>query len=171
MGAELVRGAFVSKICIIDNLGPSRPGYPGALVWLEEFRKWNIHGDKIDLVPFNGPLLTTLTEAFAMVEYAQNKEWQELLIVAPEFHLVRCMLSIITATINRKANLRVFARVGTRLPLYEEGVVHSQNRKFKDRSDIPGLELESTEKYMTTGTPVPLVSYAVALEYLKWRDS
>ena len=168
--AKLSRGT-VAKICIIDNTGPSRPGYPGAQVWLEEFRKRNISEEFVVLVPFNGQLLTTFTEAFAMVEYAQQMGWKELIIVAPEFHLVRCMLSIITAILTVNAALKVFAQVGVRLPLYEDDVTHSQNRKFKNRSEISGLELESIEKYMATGTPVPLVSYAIALDYLVWRDT
>lgn len=170
-GTVLFHSCAVGKICIIDNRGPSRPGYPGAEVWLNELEKLRVTKAGISLVPFTGLLLTTLTEAVAMVEYAQQMSWRRLVIVAPEFHLVRCMLSIITAIVEREANLRVFAQVGLRLPLYEEEIEHSQKRKFKDRSRIPGLELESIEKYMTTGTPVPLVSYAIALEYLKWRDT
>ena len=168
---ELLVTCTATKICIIDNLGPSRPGYLGAEVWIEEFRNRNVTRNNLALVPFTGKLLTTLTEAFAMVECAQEHNCRELAIVAPESHLVRCMLSIITATLTLRANLKVFAQVGTRLRMFGERVQHSQNRWFTDRNEITGLELESIERYMTEGTPVPLASYAAALAYLEWRDT
>lgn len=168
---ELLTTCSASTICIIDNQGPSRPGYPGAEIWGQELQKLHVREEYITLVPFKGELLTTLTEAFAMVEFVKKMGWNELIILAPEFHLVRCMLSIITATLTLGVNLKVFAQVGSRLPLYEKGVEHSQKRKFKNRSEIPGLELESIERYMTEGTPVSLVSYLIALAYLEWRDT
>ncbi len=169
--AEFLTVCATSTICIIDNQGPSRPGYPGAEAWIRVLKDLRVEREHISLVPFDGQLLTTLTEAFSMVELAQKRSWKGLIVLAPEFHLVRCVLSIITAIIKLGADLQVFAQVGTRLPLYEADVEHSQTRRFKDRSDIPGLELESIEKYMTTGTPVPLVSYAEALAYLRQRDT
>lgn len=113
------------SVFLIDNLGGSEPGYPGADEWTKRLLALGVPEKQIQLIPFREPLLHTLSEAFAMVRFAKERKWKQVVIVAPPFHLLRCFLSAVTAVQHEDTDLRVYCHAGVTQP-WREHVVHSQ---------------------------------------------
>lgn len=170
-GAEFFHAGKALNILLIDNLGGSNPGYPGAPPWQKRLRELKVLDEKVILIPFHEPVLHTLSEATVMVQFVRNKGWGAVTIVSPPFHGTRCFLSMVTAVnhLNPKG-LCVYNQVGITQP-WDEQVVHSQGTTTGTRRDLIIGEIRRIVKYQKEGTPVLLCSADAALEYLEWRDN
>lgn len=136
-----------ASILLIDNQGGSEPGYPGAPAWQRRLCELGVNKNDILLIPFTEPILHTLSEAFAVVQFAQRRGLREIVIVAPAFHLLRCFLSIVTAIRCLYAHgLRVFCQVGVTQP-WSERVIHSQGVVEATRQDLIVEELRRIKRY------------------------
>lgn len=145
-GAELFHTWRVSHLLLIDNLGGSKPGYPGAPPWQKRLRELNVPDNKVILIPFHEPVLHTLSEAFAMVQFAKERGWKKLIISFPSFHGTRCFLSAVTAIHHIYPELRVYCQVGITQP-WNEPALHSQKAVHGLRKDLIVHELRRTMRY------------------------
>ena len=145
-GARLFHAGKASRLLLIDNLGGSKPGYPGAPPWLEQLHELKIPGERIFLIPFKEPVLHTLSEAFAMVRFAKERGWAKIIIVFPPFHGTRCFLSAVTGVLHLYPELRVYCQVGLTEP-WHEPAVHSQNVVGGLRKELIVTELRRTKRY------------------------
>lgn len=156
-------------ILLTDNLGGSEPGYPGAKSWVDGLKKLGVSEHEIMLIPFTEPLLQTLSEAFTVARFVQERGWTELVIIAPPFHALRCFLSMVTAIQTLETSMKVYMQVGI-TQNWSEHAVHSQKTTQGKRKDLIIGEIRRIQKYQKEGTPVPLISTDGALAYLEWRD-
>ena len=145
-GAELFHARKASHLLLIDNLGGSKPGYPGAPPWQKRLQELNVPNEKVILIPFTEPVLHTLSEATAMVRFAKEQAWGKVVIVAPPFHLCRCFLSTITAVRHLNQEMRVYCQVGVTEPWHGHAV-HSQRAVQGLRKDLTVGELRRMKRY------------------------
>ncbi len=145
-GARLFHAGKASRLLLIDNLGGSKPGYPGAPPWLEQLHELKIPRERIFLIPFKEPVLHTLSEAFAMVRFAKERGWMKIIIVFPSFHGARCFLSVVTGVLHLYPELRVYCQVGITQP-WHEPAVHSQNVVRGPRKELIVGDLRRTIRY------------------------
>jgi hypothetical protein len=92
-----------------------------------------------------------------MVRFAKEQGWNEVIIVAPSFHMRRCALSAITAVLLFYPKLRVYNQVGVAQSWYEE-VVHSQNVVHGLRNGLIVGELRRTIRYQRKNKWMRLVT-------------
>ena len=167
-GAKLFHTGKISHLLLIDNLGGSRPGYPGAQPWQKRLRELNIPDERVILIPFHEPVLHTLSESLAMAQFVQSRGWKKLMVIAPPFHLPRCFLSAVTAILYMHLSLRAYAVVGITQGWHKQAV-HSQNVVQGLRKDLIVGELQRIKKYQRKTLLVRLASEAPAFlkEFLK----
>lgn len=134
-GERLHHAGRASCILLIDNQGGSEPGYPGAPPWQKRLHDLRVPDVRIILIPFTDPVLHTLSEAMAMVRFAQKRGWQEIIISFPSFHGARCFLSTVTAVRHIYPELRVYCQVGITQP-WNEPALHSQKAVHGLRRDL-----------------------------------
>ncbi len=156
-GAELFHAGKASHLLLIDNLGGSEPGYPGAPPWQRRLKEFGIPEKNVTLITFTEPVLHTLSEACAMVRFATERNWNTVTIVAPPFHLPRCFLSAITAVRHLNSRLRVYAQVGITEP-WNEHAVHSQKAVEGLRKDLIVGELRRILRYQRRSKLLRLIT-------------
>lgn len=145
-GAVLFHAWRASHLLLIDNLGGSEPGYPGAPPWQARLRELGVPDERMLLIPFTEPVLHTLSEAFAMVRFAKERGWKRIIISFPSFHGARCFLSAITAVHHIYPELRVYCQVGITQP-WNEPALHSQKAVHGLRKDLVVHELRRIRRY------------------------
>ncbi|MDO8482535.1 MAG: hypothetical protein Q7S86_01800 [bacterium] len=163
-----VESGLVARVAIIDDVSRTNTGYPGAAEWVSALARADIHG--VLEIPCEAHL-QTLSEAFAVVTFAERVGWRELIICAPPFHQKRAFMSMVTAVKHLyPKGLRVYNIPGVTLPWGEE-CRHSQGTFTATRKQLIVEEARRIEQYQKQGTPAVLVSVDEVLEYVDWRDS
>lgn len=151
-GAELFHAGRASHLLLIDNLGGSEPGYPGSPPWQARLRELGVPDKRMILIPFTEPVLHTLSEAMAMVRFAKERGWKEIIISFPSFHGARCFLSAVTGVCriypeyHIYPELRVYCQVGMTQP-WNEPALHSQKAVHGLRKDLIIHELRRIRRY------------------------
>ncbi|MEK7170213.1 MAG: hypothetical protein AAB767_02910 [Patescibacteria group bacterium] len=158
-----------SHVLLIDNLGGSRPGYPGCPPWEKRLGELRIPSQKIVTIPFTAPVLHTLSEACAMVEFAKKNGWNAVTIVFPPFHGSRCFLSAITAVRHLNPGMLVYCEVGTTEPWHGHAV-HSQNVVQGLRKDLVVGELRRIKRYQRKNVFLRLLTDGVLFLKASLRD-
>ncbi len=168
-GAELFQTGKASCLLLIDNQGGSEPGYPGAPPWQKRLRELNVPEENIILIPFTAPVLHTLSEAMAMVEFARKHGWSKVTIVAPPFHLPRCFMSAVTAVNHLNTKLVVYAKVGI-TQSWHGHAVHSQKAVQGLRRDLIVGEIRRVKRYQRQSTFLRLLADGVMFLTAALRD-
>lgn len=162
------RTAHFGSLAVIDDREGSNRGYPGSKIWIERLRSmWGMDKKVIHEIPCF-EFLHTYSESKALVNYARENGWDELVIVAPPFHQTRAFISVVTAILKSGINnLRVYNQPGEALSWSEE-VMHSQGTLRGTRKDFIVTESRRIPIYQEKGD---LVSLDSVFDYLKWRNS
>ena len=163
---HLLANSLTSKVLILNNKAES--GYPGFTKWKHQLENLGIAGSQIVGVEVEDTsTLNTLTEAEALIEFAQRQGLRSLFVVAPPFHQLRAFMAAVTVALREYPQLLIYSYPGVALPWHEE-VVHSQGTLTAKRIDLILTELESIEQYQNEGV---LASFAQVLSYLNERDT
>jgi len=155
-----------------DNVDPIS-GYPGFLDWQQKLKEQGIPLEGMQ--PIRGTTYmeegvlrsNTYTEAEALVEHARNNNLSSVVVIAPDFHLVRAFTSVVSFALQRYPELKVYAKAGAALPS-NEVVTHSQGVVQATREELPAIERERFEIYHRKGD---LVSPGEVVAYIKRRDT
>jgi len=142
-------------------------GYPGFQAWHQALIALGIEETDVSGVPVSlASSLNTLTEAQALVRYAETNHLARVFIVAAPFHQLRAFITTVSVVLREFPKLRVYNQVGTAL-LWNETVYHSQGTLQCTRSELIQSELVRIERYRRKGD---LVSEEEISRYLHWRD-
>lgn len=168
-GAELFHSGKALNILLINNLGGSEPGYPGAPPWQKRLRELNIPDEKVILIPFHEPVLHTLSEAMAMARFAKERSWNKVIVIAPPFHLCRCFLSTVTAVRHLNPELGVYAKVGI-TQSWHGHAVHSQRVVQGLRKNLIVGELRRIKRYQRKSKFLRLLTDGILFLKAAFRD-
>jgi hypothetical protein len=159
--------AFISPIGIIAH--EESPGFTGFSVWKKALLERGIHVSRI--VPIESALRApdgtiisnTVTESRGLIAYASEHGLKDVCIVAPRFHIVRCLMSSVGAALTSNADVRLHPAFGCDLP-WGEDAVHSQGRERGKRVDFFFGEATKVIEYMLLND---LPDPQTVIEYLK----
>ena len=142
-------------------------GYPGFSAWTKELNKLGIQcNDMVGVQLIKTNSFNTLIESQAIVNYAAQKKYRSLYVVASPFHQLRAFMTMVTVALSNYPDLLIFSYTGISLPWLAK-VAHSQGTLLGTRKDIIKAELERIEKYRCKGD---LSSETEIIEYLNRRD-
>ncbi len=152
----------------------SRVGYPGSDVWVPELVKRGISRECIVLivgsfVDVDGKnIIHTLSEMQALVRHAKIKRIQKIVLVAPQFHILRSfMCGVHALTTEHYPELRLYPALGTTLD-WNEASSHSQGTLKGIRADFL---VEETIRIYTYHEKGNLPAPEDVLAYLDRRDA
>jgi hypothetical protein len=164
-GRQLLQDGITEKL-IIDQTA-ARSGYLGYEVWQQQLLAGGVAAANLEgLVIDDDILLHTRSEAEALINWALQQRYQDLLVVASPFQQPRAFMTAISAALLAYPALRLYSLPGDALP-WLEPAVHSQGQAKALRKDLIDGEQERIEKYQAKGD---LASYAQVLQYLNSRD-
>jgi hypothetical protein len=147
----------------------SASGYPGFTTWKDALIGRGLQGERIVSIPGvfirtnnAGELIAdTGDDARAVVAFARVHGLHDIVIVAPEFHLLRCFMTTVKEVHEVYPELRVHPAFGDPLP-WEARAVHSQRKLTGTRLDLMVYEICKLESYLKHGfiaSPEDCLSY------------
>lgn len=152
-----------TKQIAICGLG-NESGYLGAETWRAELALRGIHEHEIVEIPRTAEAISnTFTEAVELVRYAKAHGWKRVICVAPEFHLPRAYLGIVTALRTEYPALLAYPHPGMRLPWKNRPVAHSQGVTRGTRAELVYGEFERIVKYDNLLHPIEAIRYLDSL--------
>ncbi len=162
--ALLERNA-VGKILISDC--DPKCGYIGAEAYRQAMIAFGIPEDAIEEVPMEPTeILHTLIESKALVQFAQARQYQSLVIISAPFHQERAFMTAVTAALCDRPELKLYSQPGQAQP-WDNVVTHSQGILQGTRAELIAAEQERIDKYTAQGD---LASRDRVLEYFHTRD-
>lgn len=174
--AELYHQEKVGVICLSHpfngepHVSPLAPpgsiGYTGSKRWNGQLLKMGVRAQDICLVE-QPDLMHTITEATGFIDTAKMNGWFTGYTVAPPFHQVRCLTSIVTRVLRTHPVFKVFAKPAKAQPWHDD-CLYSQGITTVTREQSLEGELERLNRWYAQGN---LVSCKEVLEYLRQRDS
>jgi hypothetical protein len=163
---QLLDASLARKVLFVQT-GPIS-GFPGFDAWKKLLNQQGIGDMQIEgITGVNSPILHTLIEAEALVQFAKEKGYRSLFVVASPFQQLRAYMTAVTVAVREYPELKLYSRPGVALPWLEQ-VVHSQGTTAGSRKDLIQGELERIDKYNQKGD---LDSVELVLNYLNKRDS
>ncbi len=170
---EVFHSSFLDgpiEICLAESrFPPERRKYPNfAVDWRQLLIENEVPPELICSFRFpEGPVEHTGTEMIGLVEYAKERGWRDILLIAAPFHQLRSFLSAVMATKKVGYPLRIWNLPGSPMP-WTESAVHSQGVQSGRRSEFIHAELEKVLTYSARGD---IATVDEGLEYLNWRVS
>lgn len=159
---QLWKQREVKKIWVCDGI--TDHGYPGFNDWHNKLVKQGINTDYIEPVLVPGEL-NTLSEAQHLVNRADLKNLESILITSAPFHQLRCFITCASVVIKSRSRLKLYNKTGTPLD-WLKVVAHSQGSLIGSRSELIRTEYERIIKYYRQGD---LLHPAEILKYLNKR--
>lgn len=165
-GVELLGKGQVRRLLLQDS-GPGF-GYSGFRSWQDQLTSWGISSADIQGVPtLASDVLHTDVEADALVRFAEQQAYTDLIIVASPFHQLRAFINTVTHAMHHYPELKIYGRGGVSLP-WNETVTHSQGTLRGTRYELIRTEFERIERYRLKGD---LATDEEITAYLNWRDN
>jgi len=164
---------FSGPIGIIGYPYTEYMGYPGSDVWVPELSKRGISRERIvsvggSLIKIDGKeTIHTLSEMCALAQHAKMHGIRRVILVAPQFHLLRAFMSGVHALNKVYPELRLYPVLGTPLAWDEESS-HSQGALRGIRADFL---VEETIRIYTYHAQGNLPDPEDVLSYLDRRDA
>lgn len=91
--------------------------------------------------------VNTMNESQALVDFAEKEGRRFWYAVAPEFHLVRAYMTLVSEILHSGQDISVFSFPGAPLP-WDEVVRHSQGRTVDTRANLLAVhEMDRIKKY------------------------
>jgi hypothetical protein len=162
----LLNNSLTSKILILNT--EAKSGYPGFNEWKQQLQQLGLSVEQIEGIKNKETsMLNTLIESEALVQFAKQRGYHSLFVVAPPFHQLRALMTAVTVTLREYPELLIYSYPGIAMPWQEE-VVHSQGTLKAKRRDLIQEELERIEKYQDKGD---LALFEQVLTYLNKRET
>jgi hypothetical protein len=150
---------------------PDSPiAYAGAPAWRTWLREQDVRDEDIRDIegPPKGVVSHTGTEAQRLILLAKKEGWENLFIVAPPFHMPRCLINTVSMAIRHEASVRIYCVPGRPDP-WHESAVHSQGLTSGKRIDLIDGEWQRINTWYDND--LDLEPADKILKYLAWRDS
>jgi len=161
---SLLNSLLISKIFILQI--EAKSGYTGYDNWKRQLNLLGISQDQIEGVDLKSSMLNTLTESEALVQFAKQRSFGSIFVIAPPFHQLRVFMTAVTVAQNVYPKLKIYSFPGMAMP-WDEDVLHSQGVLKAKRHQLIQTELERITKYQNKGD---LASTESVLNYLNNRD-
>lgn len=148
-------GLLVAKLhpgaAILIAGGSERSGYAGSESWRSELIGRGLAPGRIEVVPPpQESILHTRNESQAMLAHCSAREYVELILVAPTFHLPRAFLTVLSVLRQERHAQRIYAHAAQSRPWSRE-VIHSQGVLRALRRDLLASEYERIIRYRESG--------------------
>jgi hypothetical protein len=142
-------------------------GYPGSIQFRKGLVKSGLTKEQIRGVPA-GTLssINTLTESEALIQFAKEKGFGDLVVVSPPFHQLRAFMTAVSVALRIHPKLEIYSFPGAAMP-WMEVAVHSQGTLQTSRRQLIHEELARINTYQKKGD---LAQFETVLEYLNGRD-
>ena len=121
---------------------------------------------------YTGPAYNTHTEAVGFVQMAKVRGWRYLLVVSPDWHIMRATAEVVTAALNYYPEVEIFTGRGGIFEGDWDGKATLQSQsdaKPKPRMDSLADEIAKMDTYYRQGDS-DLRCAREILEYFKMRD-
>lgn len=164
---------FQGPIGIIGYPNTEHLGYPGSDVWVPELHKRGISDERIMLIEGSyiqmgdKKIIHTLSEMRALVRYTKLHQIRKVIMVAPQFHLLRACMSGVLVLNEMYPELRLYPVLGAPFN-WNEKSSHSQGTLKGAMADFM---FEETIRIYTYHEQGNLPSPEAVLEYLDRRDT
>jgi len=146
---------------------PPRSGYPGDAAWRALLVADGVPDAAILNVPTDEHrLLSTLSEAQALVRFARSSGMRAVHVVGAPFHQLRAVITTVSVALAEHPALRVYSAPGAPLA-WDAHVVHSQGTLHATRAGLIDAEIERIARYRAKGDLRPARD---VLAYLDARE-
>lgn len=162
---RLHAGGHTAAVLVAGS--PPRSGYPGDVVWRARLADRGLADAAVLSVPTDEhPLLSTLSEAEALVRFARARGMRAVHVVGAPFHHLRAVITAVSVALREYPALQVYSAPGAALA-WDALVVHSQGTLAARRTELIDAELERIARYTAKGDLFPARD---VLAYLDARD-
>ena len=159
----------IEHIFILDS--PSKSGYVG----FDKMKNILVHEYNIDYrviipVPFlyeNENMINTYNESLSLVDYLYKNFIEDLVVLAPVFHLPRAVLTLVSVIINNCSQdkyINIYSLAGNINNWTTKVLTHSQGKLTGTVNELFESEMKKIEDYTKKGD---LLEIDRVLEYLQ----
>lgn len=152
----------ISNIHILGN-DKSMSGVPEYIITKKHYNDESIN---VNEIPFNSNIINTLNESIFVVEYLVKKEYKNILITAPPFHLLRAAMTMISYIVKKKYDIKVYILPGICNNWNEYAVTH-QGLNNLPMNELLDLEMKRIIEYSKKGDILPATKIN---KYMMERD-
>lgn len=148
---------------------PESPvAFAGFPAWHEWFKLHGVIPDQVIEIPRLSHPWHTGAEAREFIKLAKQKRWERVFIVAPPFHITRCLANAVTFAKRLDVKVRIYCIPGPADP-WHENTLYAQGKERLARLDSVASEYKKLDEFYDND--LDLISAREVLEYLAWRDS
>ena len=113
----------------------------------EKYKEYNI---TTKFIPYTQSTINTKVESNVVIQWAIDNKIDELVIVAPPFHIIRALMTIISSSIELHSNIHIRSFIPSTFNLNETYITH-QGLTCASINELILMEVERIEKYMEKG--------------------
>lgn len=141
----------IRSVCLLDNVTAMSGVSSGA----ETRRAYEDDGFAVTGIPFAHESINTKLESDVVVDWAVANEYTHIIAVAPPFHALRAIMTLVSSVMDKGASIHVSCCPGETNDWRATSVTH-QGKTISSGKDLLAMELERIARYTDAGDIRPV---------------